>query len=627
MRKKLQILIPMLILAAFIAVAGTITIAGSAQPAASNLLDVQQQVVLDAISQKDFATADKAFDQMVKKFPRHKDISQSVYAVAREYGKLNKEKAVQIHQYNVTHYPESTYAMWSGVEMFKIHFDAGKRQEADTDVQTLIQTFANQPTLPKELYQIAARYNGAGKHTKANELYKLAATYEPDNIYVQLSQLFLDAKSNDITAAGNHITSLLEVQANNTKLAEELYNAAVNLGYENAHEAAIACYQQVITSFPDAGQTPYALQRMALEYNKLGDEDNARKTIDKLVMDYNDIPHKEETLRRLSQNYSEDTKMTDQEAEFYKYAERTNLKDDDYTMFSQVELVKYYIRTNDLAKGDTQYNRLVTEFSENKWLPSSICFIGDTYLRAGDVDLGGLLYNQVLTTWPNDPQTIYAKAGLAKIAGYLDQDSDANQKVDEIFTNYADNPYIASAVLGIAEEYNNIAMALRRDKNRNTDLSIPSNPFEKLPLPTEEAIAKFMFAKAIWERIISDMPDSSILDKANHYIAESYYQLRDYEKAIEYYKIVDDNWPDYKFAYHCRYMTVRLYQNLQNEGVMTEAQVGVELKDAYEKLLENHPDRYAAGQARSWLEEYARKQARLAFAEEGAPLLHRGELM
>ena len=78
----------------------------------------------------------------------------------------------------------------------------------------------------------------------------------------------------------------------------------------NSHEAAIACYQQVITSFPDAGQTPYALQRMALEYNKLGDEDNARKTIDKLVMDYNDIPHKEETLRRLSQNYSEDTKMT-----------------------------------------------------------------------------------------------------------------------------------------------------------------------------------------------------------------------------------------------------------------------------------------------------------------------------
>ena len=43
-----------------------ITWAGSAQPAASNLLDVQQQVVLDALSQKDFATADKAFNQMIK---------------------------------------------------------------------------------------------------------------------------------------------------------------------------------------------------------------------------------------------------------------------------------------------------------------------------------------------------------------------------------------------------------------------------------------------------------------------------------------------------------------------------------------------------------------------------------
>ena len=131
-----------------------ITWAGSAQPAASNLLEVQQQVVLDAISQKDFAKADKAFDQIVKQFPRNKEISQTVYAVAREYGKLNKEKAVQIHQYNVTHYQESTYAMWSQVEIFKTHFDAGKRQDADTDVQTLIETFGKQSTLPKELYQI-----------------------------------------------------------------------------------------------------------------------------------------------------------------------------------------------------------------------------------------------------------------------------------------------------------------------------------------------------------------------------------------------------------------------------------------------------------------------------------------
>ena len=157
------------------------------------------------------------------------------------------------------------------------------------------------------LHIFTNKYVYAGKRAKAYELYELAATYAPDNIYVQLSQLFLDTKSNDITAAGNHITSLLTVQADNTKLTEELYNAAVNLGYTNSHETAIACYQQVIKSFPDAGQTHYALQRMAIEYSKLEDEDNARKsfdlealdrTIDMLVIDYNYFPKKADIFRK-----------------------------------------------------------------------------------------------------------------------------------------------------------------------------------------------------------------------------------------------------------------------------------------------------------------------------------------
>jgi hypothetical protein len=87
--------------------------------------------------------------------------------------------------------------------------------------------------------------------------------------------------------------------------------------------------------------------------------------------------------------------MYDKAAELYGYAADNCTKDDDETMFCRIELVKYYIRTGDLAKGDEQYNKLVTEFAENQWLASSICFIGDTYLRAGEIDLASLLYNKV----------------------------------------------------------------------------------------------------------------------------------------------------------------------------------------------------------------------------------------
>ena len=67
---------------------------------------------------------------------------------------------------------------------------------------------------------------------------------------------------------------------------------------------------------------------MVMEYSKLGDEDNARKTIDKLVIDYNDFPKKAETFWKLGQYYREDAKMYDQAAELYEYAARTSPKDE-----------------------------------------------------------------------------------------------------------------------------------------------------------------------------------------------------------------------------------------------------------------------------------------------------------
>ena len=88
--------------------------------------------------------------------------------------------------------------------------------------------------------------------------------------------------------------------------------------------------------------------------------------------------------------------MYDKAAQLYGYAADNCTKDDDETMFCRIELVKYYIRTGDLAKGDEQYNKLVTEFAENQWLASSICFIGDTYLRAGEIDLSPAFYT---TKW------------------------------------------------------------------------------------------------------------------------------------------------------------------------------------------------------------------------------------
>jgi hypothetical protein len=59
----------------------------------------------------------------------------------------------------------------------------------------------------------------------------------------------------------------------------------------------------LLTSWPDAPQAPYAAMRMAIEYSKLGDEDNADLAIEKLKNDYGDFPKKAENFWKLGWYY------------------------------------------------------------------------------------------------------------------------------------------------------------------------------------------------------------------------------------------------------------------------------------------------------------------------------------
>jgi len=271
-------------------------------------------------------------------------------------------------------------------------------------------------------------------------------------------------------------------------------------------------------------------------------------------------------------------------------------------MFCQVELVKYYIRTGDLSEGDRQYNLLTEQFSENPRLASNICFIGDTYLRAADIDTANLLYNRVLTTWPDDPQSIFAKAGLAKVAAQLGRDSEVAQILDEILSTYPDNPDLARSIFSIGEEYWNLAKAENKKTSTRLIGRVRTNQSDK----SRDHYTK---GKDIWERIIKDMPTSSIANEAYHYAAETYKQLGQYEKAIEYFQIVADNWPDYELSSYCRFVTIALYKNLRDTGAMTESEAELKIKSAFEKLIVNHPDNTYANAANRWLADYAERKS------------------
>ena len=71
----------------------------------------------------------------------------------------------------------------------------------------------------------------------------------------------------------------------------------------------------------------------------------------------------------------------------------------------------------------------------------------------------------------------------------------------------------------------------------------------------------------VWERITKEFPDFFHNDPDLYYfIACCYYQLGEYEKAINHYYEVIDGWPDYKYVEGAQHLMDECFEKLENNG-------------------------------------------------------------
>ena len=75
------------------------------------------------------------------------------------------------------------YAMWSQVDIVKSHIRDGNEADADEAFDRLVTLFAEQPSLPKEIYQVGDEYAEALNYDKAELLYQYVIANWPGSEY------------------------------------------------------------------------------------------------------------------------------------------------------------------------------------------------------------------------------------------------------------------------------------------------------------------------------------------------------------------------------------------------------------------------------------------------------------
>ncbi|MBN1974752.1 MAG: tetratricopeptide repeat protein, partial [Sedimentisphaerales bacterium] len=234
------------------------------------------------------------------------------------------------------------------------------------------------------------------------------------------------------------------------------------------------------------------------------------------------------------------------------------------------------------------------------------CFIGDTYLRAGDANTANTLYTDVLKKWPDDPQTIFAKAGQAKIYAHLALYEDSNEVIDEIFTDYTDNPSIAEAIFGIGDDY----LTLGNTERRKTyiEQKLGDGFIYNMPGLSKEARNLYSKAKDVFEKLVDKQYDSVYTGQAEFWVGEAYNTLGLYQEAIQTYTTFVDKWPNFEISWIAQDRIIKIYYRmLLIDKNMTESESDEMLLNAYKKLVDRFPDCPIAEEAKRSVESYTKE--------------------
>jgi len=343
-------------------------------PADSNeALTAGRQLLRVYIATEKQAKADAAFESLIVDCATHEDLPEAIWRIGRAYLTAGKhDKAVQIHQYNVEHHASHKQAMWSQVGIFRSCFRRGDNAGADAAVDTLLRVFAGQPTLPKEIHQIAYRYdNKANREDKALELWRYNVAHFPNDEYAMRSQVrivFSHIKDWDDASADAAVERLVSVFSEQPALPEQIRRVAERCEKARMVEEALEMHAYNVKNFPESPEAMASQLEIIDHYLEGGNPSVAASETDKLLRVFSQQKGLAGKVYEVAGRLGEAGNVDDA-IRLYEY-NVDNFAEDANSLLSQVEIAYANIERKDEAGIDAAVEKLVTAFAGREGLTS-----------------------------------------------------------------------------------------------------------------------------------------------------------------------------------------------------------------------------------------------------------------
>jgi TolA-binding protein len=462
------------------------------------------------------------------------------------------EQAEAIYRSIVTDYPGTDEAFQAQKNLALLFIATRNYSTAQAEVDVLIADFAEHPELPAAVYDIANHYWQRHSYGQAGGLYKYIADNVPDSNWAIVGQTWV--ASSDIWL-GKYDTAHKEIDVLITDFAEHpglsgaVYETSNQFWYAGRYGDARLAYQRVIEIAPDSDPAIWARAWVTGLELILGNSTSAQEVIDTVIADCNGHPGLTEMIYGIA-NGCWYVKKHEQAQQLYKYI-ADNISDTDFTMRAQAWVAGADLILGNYAAGQEGIDALIAEFPEHPqllWTLNKIgweCGLSDQDPSA-KYEQAKSLYRIVIQHYPNDAEASIAQlyTAIADVLLFSDlgDNTAAEEAIDSLITNFNDHPDFPKAISRVEEKFYNEILA------------------------TEQHFSEdYIYPVMVWEKVTERFPDLFYDDPDLYYfIACCYYQLSEYENAIEYYSIVIDTWPDYRYALGAQRLTDVCFERLTN---------------------------------------------------------------
>lgn len=471
---------------------------------------------------------------------------------------------------------------------------------AQVQTQQLIVDSAGTPDCLGPLYDVAEEYEWASKFEEAKNIHQQIEQNHPDSPYASRARLGIARvgvmsliMSQESDHAGEALDKLVTDFPGHPDLPDTLDRAAQRYGWFNRFEDVKSTYQKILQNYPDS---PYASKaRIGISRanvlslimsQRLG---QARGAIDKLVADFSEHPDLPETLYCIAERYIWFSKFGEAKDVYQQIVQ--NHSDSPWASkaafgFSRAAVMSLIV-SQEFDRSREALDKLVTDFSEHPDLAETLCSIAERYEWFSRFEDAKSVYQRVVQSYPDSLYADKAKLYVSKadVMSFIMSENytQAEGALDKLITDFSGNPDLPEVVHTIGTWYYNHAFRCEREGL--------------------DAKAKEYFQRAIviLERAVAELPESTMTVQAYYYAANCCQRLGQFEKAINYYKKVVDNWPGYEYAPNARFKIGHCYEGLKGAGAIKKSAADAQIKAAYEQALEKCPNCPAAKAARNWL--------------------------